>query len=174
MRPRCQLYCLPKVADENVEARAQSIRRRIKLMLKRHLSPYTKRNLKKIVARWVVRFSNLFRRSASPPARSAAVTDFQAGDLVRIRSREEIEATLNCWHEFRGCAFMDEMWQYCGTTQRVFKPVRYFLDERDYRLKKCKGLVILEGVICEGMKEYGPCDRSCFFFWRDEWLEKID
>ena len=69
---------------------------------------------------------------------------------------------------------MEEMWPYCGTTQKVFKRVEKFLDERDYLLKKCRGIVILEGIFCEGTKDFGQCDRSCFFFWREEWLEKID
>jgi len=95
------------------------------------------------------------------------------GDLVCVRSRHEIEATLNRWNQLKGCAFVEEMWPYCGTNQRVLRPVERFLDERDYLMKKCKGLVILDGVMCQGTKDFGPCDRSCFYFWREEWLEKI-
>lgn len=97
----------------------------------------------------------------------------QAGDLVRVRSREEIQATLNRWNCLKGCCFMEEMWKYCGTTQRVMKPVRQFLDERDYRVKKTKHMVLLEDLVCVGTVDFGPCDRSCFFFWREEWLQKI-
>jgi hypothetical protein len=92
---------------------------------------------------------------------------------VRIRSKEEIRATLDNWNQRRGCSFLDEMWPYCGTQQRVFKRVERFLDERDYLTKRCKGIVLLEGLICEGTKYFGPCDRSCFYFWREEWLEKM-
>jgi hypothetical protein len=97
----------------------------------------------------------------------------QAGDVVRIRSKAEIRSTLGLWNELRGCVFMDEMWNYCGTTQRVLKRAEKFMDERSYKVKKARGLVILEGVICQGTIDFGPCDRSCFFFWREEWLEKI-
>ena len=96
------------------------------------------------------------------------------GDLVQVRSKAEIRATLDRWNQLRNCAFMEEMWDYCGTTQRVFKRVEKFLDERDYLMKKCKGIIILEGVYCEGTKDFGACDRSCFFFWREEWLKKMD
>ena len=58
----------------------------------------------------------------------------QPGDLVRVRSKEDIRATLDHWNQRRGCAFLDEMWPYCGTQQRVFKRVERFLDERDYRI----------------------------------------
>jgi len=27
---------------------------------------------------------------------------------------------------------------------------------------------------CQGTSDYGRCDRSCFYFWREEWLEKIN
>ncbi len=97
----------------------------------------------------------------------------QAGDRVRVRSKQEIQATLNRWNQLNRCSFMEEMWPYCGTTQRVLKRIGKFLDERDYLIKKCKGVLILDGVMCQGTKDFGACDRSCFFFWREEWLEKI-
>jgi hypothetical protein len=101
-----------------------------------------------------------------------AVT-LQAGNLVRVKSRQEIERSLNNWNQIKGCSFMEEMWQYCGSTQRILKKVEKFLDERDYLIKKCKGVYLLEGVLCSGTSDFGRCDRSCFFFWREEWLEKI-
>jgi len=96
------------------------------------------------------------------------------GDLVMVKSRKEIEATLGDWNSLKGCSFMEEMWPYCRTKQKVFKRVERFLDERDYLIKKTKGLVLLEGIYCKGTKDFGPCDRSCFYFWREEWLEKIE
>ena len=101
------------------------------------------------------------------------VGTLRPGDLVRIRSREEIQQTLNNWGQLKGCSFMEEMRHHCGTTQRVFKRVEQFLDERDYLIKKCHGIVLLEGVICGGTKDFGTCDRSCYYFWREEWLERI-
>jgi hypothetical protein len=97
----------------------------------------------------------------------------QPGDWVHVRSKKEIKATLDRWNRMKGCGFMEEMWAYCGTKQRVFKRVERFLDERDYLAKKCKGIVILEGVMCRGTEGFGRCDRSCFFFWREEWLKKV-
>lgn len=107
------------------------------------------------------------------PAVQKTALEINPGDLVRVRSKEEITSTLNSWNEYKGCAFIDDMWDYCGTTQRVFKKVRNFIDERDYRMKRVNGLVILENVFCQGTRVLGNCDRSCFFFWREEWLEKL-
>lgn len=115
--------------------------------------------------------------SAKPKAPVVAIgsaVELVPGDLVRVRSREEIERTLDNRGKLARCGFMDEMWQYCGTKQRVFKRVEQFLDERDLCVHRAKHIVLLDGVICGGTLDYGRCDRSCFFFWREEWLEKLD
>jgi hypothetical protein len=114
------------------------------------------------------------KRSARALPTNSKATDFRAGDLVRIRSGEDIRATLDGWGELRNCLFMEGMWQYCGTIQRVLKPLERFVDERDYGVKQSSGIVLLEGAICQGTEMFGRCDRCCFFFWRKEWLEKID
>ena len=134
--------------------------------------------LKRIIRRRI-RFLHhfIFRRRVGlavtgvPP--EAEQEKLKPGDQVRVRSLKEIEATLDGWNQLKHCAFMDEMVPYCGTRQTVLKPVRKFLDERDYLVKKCGGLVVLNGVLCEGTRDFGACDRSCFFFWREEWLERI-
>ena len=97
----------------------------------------------------------------------------EAGDWVKVRPRDDIEPTLDRWVELKGCGFMAEMWQFCGTPQRVMKPVRRFVDERDYQVKRANNIYLLEGLTCGGTELFGPCDRACFYFWRREWLEKI-
>jgi hypothetical protein len=100
------------------------------------------------------------------------VSNLQQKDIVRVRSKEEIRRSLNRWGQLKGCSFMEEMYPFCNTTQRILKRVEKFLDERDYLIKKCNGIVILENVFCAGTKDFGTCDRTCYFFWREEWLEK--
>jgi hypothetical protein len=121
-------------------------------------------------------FSRLTGRSTlSQTAPSIPPTaSLEAGDLVRVKSKEEIEATLDRWKSLKGCSFMSEMWPHCGTTQRVLKRIDRFFDERDYKLKRIRGIVLLEGTMCQGTEMFGRCDRSCFFFWREEWLERLD
>jgi hypothetical protein len=97
---------------------------------------------------------------------------FKPGDRVRVKSREEIEKTLDEWQHFKGCRFMYEMRQYCGGTYKVYKKVNHFLDERKMEMLKSDQIYILEGLICEGGWPFKNCDRSCFFFWRAEWLER--
>jgi hypothetical protein len=148
---------------------------RFKLLLKRRLSPTRKTQLKRLFNNLMLYQSRWLRYYDKPQASPAiiGITSLCPGDWVRIRSRAEIEATLNFTHALKGCAFMGEMWEYCGTTHRVLKCVQRFVDERDYQVKKARGIVLLEGVMCQGTELYGRCDRACFFFWREEWLEKI-
>jgi len=108
------------------------------------------------------------------PTTTIASARLNAGDWVRVRSREEIEATLNHWGQLKGCSFMPEMAQYCGTTQRVLKRMERFVDERDLRAKKVRGIALLEGLRCEGTAEFGRCDRARLYFWREEWLERTE
>lgn len=163
MGNECQIHCLerlslPRELLDNIE----HVRTRLKRFLKR---------------RWTYILKTFRKRKpiSGPGGNVIPISQevLEAGDIVRIRSKEEISGMLDMWNQSQGCAFMEEMWQYCGTVHRVLKRVRKFLDERDYRMKSCKGIVILEGVTCEGTRDFGICDRSCYFFWREEWLEKI-
>lgn len=97
----------------------------------------------------------------------------QSGDVVVVRSLKEIELTLEDG-KTGGLQFMPGMAQYCGMRTRVFKRVRYMFDERAWGMLKCNA-VLLEGVICNGKNMYDQegCDRSCFFFWKDTWLRKV-
>ncbi len=108
------------------------------------------------------------------PLVAGIAASFSPGKMVRVKSRSEIQATLDRWNRLGGCSFMEEMWDYCGTIQRVYKNVNQFFDERDYHIKHCKKILLLDDVQCQGTKDFGPCDRSCYFFWREEWLEKLD
>jgi hypothetical protein len=175
-QPDCQIPCLKRIAVGIAEAPPESINRRLKLIVRRRLSPSRERNFKKYSNELMNWFCKLTGRSTKPsgPATDISSTHLKAGDLVRVRPMEEIEGTLNHWRQLKGCSFMPEMVQYCGTTQRVLRLMERFVDERDLRVKKCKGIVLLEGTVCQGTAEFGRCDRSCFHFWREEWLEKIE
>jgi hypothetical protein len=172
----CQIQCVSSMSAGNEDIPSHSLAKRLKLVLKRRLNHRVKRSLKRSTVSIVDVFRNVIHRKEETPTWAAGNTTLalKAGDRVRVRSREEIAETLNLWNELKGCAFFPEMEPYCGTTQTVLKPVNRFVDERDYQVKKCKGVVLLEDVICQGTATYGKCDRACFFFWREEWLERID
>jgi hypothetical protein len=162
------------MGDGRASVPAPSPSRRIKLIVRRRLSPRWERQFKRSTNRWVNwLYAKLGKPTRPVHAAAAGAAPLQTGDLVRVRSVAEVDATLNHWRQLRGCTFMPEMRQYCGTTQRVLKRLERFVDERDLRVKKSSGVVLLQNVICQGTMDFGRCDRSCFLFWREEWLEKL-
>lgn len=101
------------------------------------------------------------------------VLNLQAGELVEVRSMEEISATLDENKKFRGLLFMPEMKPFCGKKFRIFKKVEKIMLESTGELRKLRSpTVFLEGVHCDGKLHEG-CDRSCFLFWREAWLKRV-
>jgi len=169
----CQIPSLQTCAEGNAPAPRPSLLRLMKLAVRRRLSPRQERAFKTRTNELMNQAARFLGRETRPKTTVASV-GLKAGDQVRVRSREEIEATLNHWRQLKGCSFMSEMAQYCDTTQRVHKVMERFVDERDLRVKKVKGIVLLDGLRCEGTAEFGRCDRSCLYFWREEWLERVE
>ncbi len=171
----CQIPSMRSFAEAGAICPSASPLRKAKLFLRRSISPRTERSLKNFTNDLLNRFFAFVGKPPKPAAPPVAIASapLEPGDVVRVRSRAEIEATLNHWRQLKGCAFMPEMAPFCGSTQRVLKRMERFVDERDLRVKKSKGIILLEGVLCRGTAEFGSCDRSCFVFWREEWLEKI-
>lgn len=174
---RCQIQSVPQLSEGMAEVGPRPLSKRVKLFLKRVVPAKTKRSVKKKfdqAIRWFIRKDEEQEKAAAQSAIVGKRVPLKAGDLVRVRSLPEIESTLNSFHELKGCGFFREMEPYAGTVQRVLKPVERFVDERDYQVKKSRGIVLLEGVMCQGAGSFGKCDRACFFFWREEWLQKHD
>jgi hypothetical protein len=101
-------------------------------------------------------------------------TRIKTGDQVRVRSVEEIQSMLDNKNRYMGgLLFIDDMAQYCGKTFRVVKKVKKVFDSVDWKMKKIsQDVVILDNVFCHGYGPFKECDRTCFFFWKEEWLEK--
>jgi hypothetical protein len=161
----CQIPGLPRMAEEEIKADPQPLVRRLKRSLAVPWNYYVKR--------WLKKSYHLMADHNGQKTKAVILEPLKVGDQVRVRSWEEIQATLDPFKELKGCAFLPEMKQFCGTTQRVFQVMERFLDERDYKVKKVRGIVLLEDVICRGTPVFGRCDRSCLLFWRQEWLEKV-
>jgi hypothetical protein len=171
----CQIPGYQRAAEGESDGGPQSPVKRLKRSLARPWNYVVKPQIKKIVKNFYAWNKKIRSKGKEEtPAAPAPVYTLKAGDVVRVRSREEIEATLDPFKELKGCAFLEYMWQYCGTTQHVLQPVERFLDERDYKVKKARGIILLEGSICRGTPVFGRCDRACHLFWREEWLEKVE
>jgi hypothetical protein len=107
--------------------------------------------------------------SAEPPL------DLQPGELVQVKTREEIAATLNPEGRHRGLWFDREMLPFCGRTFRVRQRIQRFIDDRDGRMVRIKDCVTLEGAVCSG--ERSPrrwfCPRAIYSYWRECWLRRV-
>jgi hypothetical protein len=95
------------------------------------------------------------------------------GGLVKVRSAEDIRSMLDDRNKYKGCLFIDEMFEHYGGTYTVLKKVDMFFDEVKQKMCRCKDTVILQGVLCSGRQRIysRKCDRNCFFFWHTDWLE---
>ena len=153
----CQLPSIPKVSTGPAESMEQSPIRRLKRMLAVPWNYYVKRWLKLSYYGFVRLQGGSSMQKA--PMEVAPAVPFKTGELVKVRSRDEINSTLDPFKELKGCAFLPDMYQYCGTQQRVFKSMQRFMDERDYKMKKARGIILLENVICSGTPTFGACDR---------------
>ncbi len=103
--------------------------------------------------------------------------NLQPGDLVRVKSQEEILATVNERNTNRGLSFDAEMVPYCGRVFRVRRRVERFLDEKTGRMKSLKTpAVILEDVFCRSRFSRCRmfCPRELFAWWREAWLERVE
>jgi hypothetical protein len=105
-----------------------------------------------------------------------APLNLQPGELVRIRSKEEIFATLNRQSRNRGLYFDVEMVPFCGRTARVRQRVQRIIDEKSGRmLRLTNPCIMLDGVVCSGClsRERLFCPRSIPSYWREIWLERL-
>jgi hypothetical protein len=102
--------------------------------------------------------------------------NLRPGELVRIKSHEQILQTLNPRNQNRGLYFDAEEVPYCGQTHRVLQHVTRIVNERTGKMQEMKTpCVILDSVICQS--RYSECrlfcPRSIYPYWREIWLERI-
>jgi len=103
--------------------------------------------------------------------------NLREGEIVRVRSYEEILATCNADNKNRGMGFDGEMVPYCGRTFRVEKRVTRIIDEKSGRMLYMKNPCIrLSGVVCEGRYSESRlfCPREIYQYWREIWLERVE
>jgi hypothetical protein len=106
-----------------------------------------------------------------------AALNLRPGELVQVRSKDEIMQTLNADLKNRGLRFDVEMLPHCGSEKRVLRRVDRIVDERTGRLLRfTQGSVILDGVVCSGNLSTNRmfCPRAVYPYWREIWLQRAD
>jgi hypothetical protein len=100
--------------------------------------------------------------------------NLQPGELVRVKTKEEIIKTLDKKGTNRGLLFTRDMLRYCGKVYRVIGRVDKMIHEPTRRLIELKDTVILEDSVCKGCHIIrGGCPRANYNFWREIWLERV-
>jgi hypothetical protein len=100
--------------------------------------------------------------------------DLQPGERVRVKSKREIEQTLDKTNHLRGLSFDAEMVKYCGRIATVRARVSHLINEETGEMVHIKSdCIILEGVVCTS-DYHRLCPRAIFPYWREAWLERVD
>jgi hypothetical protein len=101
--------------------------------------------------------------------------NLKPGDLVEVRSKAEIMATLDDDQRNRGLWFDEEMARLCGKQGRVLHRVERLIDEKSGRMLRVrKDLYVVDGMLgCEGIY-HSLCTRSVMGMLREAWLRRVD
>jgi hypothetical protein len=100
--------------------------------------------------------------------------NLQPGELVEVRNKEEILATLDHSQRNRGLWFDSEMLPYCGGIYRVLRRVHRIVDERTGKMVNMKyPCIMLEGVVCKS-DYHRLCPRAIYPYWRENWLKRAN
>ncbi len=100
------------------------------------------------------------------------LTRLARGQLVKVRSAQEISATLDADGKLDGVPFMPEMAVHCGRSFRVLRRADITCVE-GHGLRRMNAAVFLEDVRCDGSAHDG-CQRRCLVFWKEAWLRPVE
>jgi hypothetical protein len=110
------------------------------------------------------------------------VLDLKAGELVRVKSFDQIVSTLDRRRRNRGMTVCHEMTRCCGTVAEVRYRVNRVIDERSGKMRQLNHTVTLQDTgsgpslcddcLCYG--EMGDCPRGELMYWREIWLERVN
>ncbi len=99
------------------------------------------------------------------------------GDVVEVRSPEEILATLDGSASRDAMPFMPEMVKYVGkrftVTHRVEKICDTVKDSGPPQSRRMYDTVLLDDLRCDGSGHDG-CQAGCRIYWKESWLRRVD
>ncbi|HEY2826725.1 MAG TPA: hypothetical protein VGJ04_03925 [Pirellulales bacterium] len=98
--------------------------------------------------------------------------DLRRGELVEVRSAEEILATLDKNGSLEDMPFMPEMLVFCGKQFSVRSRADSTCDTVSASgMRRMEGTVHL-GLRCDGAA-HGGCQAGCLLFWKETWLRRV-
>ncbi len=103
--------------------------------------------------------------------------NLKAGELVQIKSYEEILATLDQRNRNRGLYFDSEMVPFCGGKYQVIDRVERIVNENTGEMSKLPGAcIMMEGVKCRAWysERRIACPRAILSYWHEIWLRRAE
>jgi hypothetical protein len=99
------------------------------------------------------------------------------GDIVEVKSPEEILETLDADGTLDRLPFMPEMMEFCGqrfpVSRRVLKICTSGTKAGSSMLVfRTDDVLLLDGLRCSGADHDG-CQKGCTILWREAWLRKV-
>lgn len=99
--------------------------------------------------------------------------DLQPGEVVRVKSKKAIEATLDTGNRNRGLRIDPDQLLFTGGEFRVLRRVERIIDERTREMISIPGdCIVLDGTTCTGAFNRA-CPRADNPYWREIWLERV-
>ena len=98
------------------------------------------------------------------------------GDVVEVRSPEEIRATLDDDATLDAMPFMPEMLGHVGKRFTVSRRVEKICDTVSGgppNSRRMRDTVLLEDLRCDG-SGHGGCQAGCRLYWKEAWLRRVD
>lgn len=129
--------------------------------------------------RWLPQFLRIKNGDEYPffrgtgPSPAPPPLDLRPGELVEVKTKDEILPTLNQNNCNRGLVFGIDMLHYCGRQARVLRRVERIIDEVTGRMIRLRDCIVLDDVVCYS-GYHGFCPRAVYAFWREAWLRRVE
>ena len=96
------------------------------------------------------------------------------GELVEVKSAEEIRATLDANGKNRGLIFGTTYTPYCGKRYRVRSHLDQMIIEKTGQMRELTNTVVLDDIVCMCPGVVGGCPRQDSIYWREIWLRRVE
>jgi len=115
--------------------------------------------------------------TTTPVGEPIAAVGLRVGSWVRVRSREDILATLDDQGRVDGLPFMPEMLDFAGRSFPVSAVTHRTCDTvktsgTSGTTRRMERAVHLGELRCDGTA-HGGCQARCLLYWKEDWLEPI-
>ena len=100
--------------------------------------------------------------------------NLQPGEMVEIRTIDEMRRTLDSNGRNRGLVCDIEFKKFSGKRYRVLSRMDRMICESTGEMRQVQGTVFLDGHLCLCARVFGGCPRQEYCYWREVWLRRVE